>query len=103
MRMLGSYEGGKLCESSCNMNLGPEQVGAPRIIYDLSDTLPKYGITKEIWPVFLRALIHLMSDSMIDSFYNVADTKALKPHIRRSAQSIRSTRKNSTSKRSQSM
>eukprot|EP00973_Karenia_brevis_P083275 11547219-Karenia_brevis.AAC.1 len=82
MRMLDKYAGGKLCESSYNMNLGPEHVGAPRIIHDLSDTLPEDGITREIWPVLVRALMHLMPDSMIDSLYSFADTKALKAAYR---------------------
>eukprot|EP00973_Karenia_brevis_P071251 9899584-Karenia_brevis.AAC.1 len=45
--------------------------------------LPKEGLTKAKSPGFIRAVVHLMPDSMIDHLYNRADAKSLKTAYRK--------------------
>eukprot|EP00973_Karenia_brevis_P069425 9653927-Karenia_brevis.AAC.1 len=66
LRLLERFHGARLCASSRNMNLGPEHIGQERNLYDLPGTLPPDGLTKEEWPIFWRAIDHMMPDSMID-------------------------------------
>eukprot|EP00973_Karenia_brevis_P077556 10775896-Karenia_brevis.AAC.1 len=66
LRMLERIHGGCHCASSRNMNLGPEHIGQERNIYDLTGILPPDGLAKEKWPIFSRAIVHMMPDSMID-------------------------------------
>eukprot|EP00973_Karenia_brevis_P033672 4642766-Karenia_brevis.AAC.1 len=47
-------------------------------MYNLDGILTDESLTKEKWPGFLRAIVHLMPDSMADGLYNVADTKSMK-------------------------
>eukprot|EP00973_Karenia_brevis_P024990 3443643-Karenia_brevis.AAC.1 len=76
--MLQRFHGGRLCVSSRNMNLGPEHIRQERNTYDLTGILPPDGLTKETWPTFLRAIVHIMPDSMIDGLHNVIDSKNMK-------------------------
>eukprot|EP00973_Karenia_brevis_P043957 6088459-Karenia_brevis.AAC.1 len=64
MRMLDHFQGGRLCDSSHNMNLGPEHVGQKRSKYNLDGILADESFTKEKGPGVLRAIVHLMPDSM---------------------------------------
>eukprot|EP00973_Karenia_brevis_P087371 12112996-Karenia_brevis.AAC.1 len=76
--MLERFHGGRLCASSRNKNLGPEHIGQDRNIHDLTGILPPDGLTEEKWPIFLRAIVHMTPDSMIDGMHNVIDTKTMK-------------------------
>eukprot|EP00973_Karenia_brevis_P026075 3598294-Karenia_brevis.AAC.1 len=78
MPMYAHFKGGKLFDSSCNMNLGPEHIGQKRNIYNLNGMLPRESLTTVKWPGFIRAVVHLMPDNMIDHQYNRTDTKPLK-------------------------
>eukprot|EP00973_Karenia_brevis_P022979 3164469-Karenia_brevis.AAC.1 len=78
MPMYAHLRGGKLCDSSSNMNLGPEHIGQKRNIYNLSGMWPRESFTKAKWPGFIRAVVHLMPANMIEHLYNRADTKSLK-------------------------
>eukprot|EP00973_Karenia_brevis_P014183 1928894-Karenia_brevis.AAC.1 len=78
MRILERYAGGKLCESSRNMNPCPKQDGQKRTVYDLSGVLPQEGLSKEERPSFLHAMVQLMLDNMIDAVYHMVDTKSMK-------------------------
>eukprot|EP00973_Karenia_brevis_P033069 4563686-Karenia_brevis.AAC.1 len=60
------------------MNLGPEHIGQKRNIYNRNDMLPRERLTKAKWPEFIRAVVHLLPDNMIDHLYDRGDTKSLK-------------------------
>eukprot|EP00973_Karenia_brevis_P031003 4276784-Karenia_brevis.AAC.1 len=60
------------------MNLGPEHVGQKRSMYNLDGVLADESPSKEKGPGFLRAIVHLMPDSMVDDLDNVANTKSMK-------------------------
>eukprot|EP00973_Karenia_brevis_P021461 2950100-Karenia_brevis.AAC.1 len=77
MRMLEHFQGGRLCDSSRNMNLGPKHVGRRRGMHNLDGILTDESLTKEKWRL-IRAIVHLMPNSMADDLYNVADTKSMK-------------------------
>eukprot|EP00973_Karenia_brevis_P054037 7506497-Karenia_brevis.AAC.1 len=76
MCMLERFQGGRLCDSSHNMNLGPEHAGQKRSMYNLDGILANESLSRQKWPGFLRAIAHLMPVSMADDLYNVADTKS---------------------------
>eukprot|EP00973_Karenia_brevis_P003296 453568-Karenia_brevis.AAC.1 len=78
MPLYAHFQGGKLCESSPDMNLGPERIDQKRKFYNLNGMLPNESLTKAKWPGFIRAVIHLMPDDMVDQLHNRADTKSLK-------------------------
>eukprot|EP00973_Karenia_brevis_P015281 2089865-Karenia_brevis.AAC.1 len=40
--------------------------------------LSNESLTKPEWPGFIRAIVHLMPDDMVDQFHNRADTTSLK-------------------------
>eukprot|EP00973_Karenia_brevis_P033986 4690256-Karenia_brevis.AAC.1 len=72
--MFAHFQGGKLCESSPNMNLGPDHIDQKRKFYNLKGRLPDESLTKAKWPGFIRAIVHLMLGDMADQLYNSADT-----------------------------
>eukprot|EP00973_Karenia_brevis_P006868 931883-Karenia_brevis.AAC.1 len=41
--------------------------------------LPTESLSRAKWPGFIRAVVQLMPDGMVDPLYNRADTKSLKP------------------------
>eukprot|EP00973_Karenia_brevis_P084139 11673995-Karenia_brevis.AAC.1 len=55
MPMYVHFQGGELCDSSSNMNLGPEHIGQKRNIYNLNGMSPRESLTKAKWPGFARA------------------------------------------------
>eukprot|EP00973_Karenia_brevis_P074932 10412889-Karenia_brevis.AAC.1 len=63
-RRLEHFQGGHLCDSSHNMNPALGHVGQKRSMYSLDGILTDESLTKEKWPGLLRAIVHLMPDSM---------------------------------------
>eukprot|EP00973_Karenia_brevis_P048425 6719912-Karenia_brevis.AAC.1 len=78
MPMYAHFKGGKLCDSSPNMNLGPERIGQKRKFYKFNGMLPNESFAIAKWPGFIRADVHLMPDDMVDQLYRRANTKSLK-------------------------
>eukprot|EP00973_Karenia_brevis_P033827 4667565-Karenia_brevis.AAC.1 len=70
MPMYAHLQGGKLCDSSSNINLGLENIGQKRNIYNRNGMLPKESLTEAKWPGFMRTVVHLMPDNRIDRLDN---------------------------------